>query len=468
MSQSDPDFQRKDLTFLQTRDLLEQAYAYSAEYLAGIGLRRAYPSKEAIQNLAVFDEPLPQTPTVGGDILKMLHQFGSPATTASAGGRYFGFVNGGTLPAALAARWLADSWDQNAAMFASSPLASRIETVCEKWLVELLNLPAGTAAGFVSGSSTATLCALAAARDALLRRQGWDPAENGLFSAPGIRVILSEQAHATVFKALAILGLGRAREERVPCDDLGRMIPSCMPALDDSCLVIAQAGNVNSGAFDPIGEICALAQTAGAWVHVDGAFGLWAACSRAKRYLTAGVEMADSWTVDAHKTLNAPYDCGIVLCRERSALLEAMQISGAYIPSTGERDGMHYTPEMSRRARAVDIWAALKSLGREGVEELVDRLCSLALRFANGLKAEGFDILNEVVFNQVLVRCETPEKTQKTLEYIQQSGDCWCGGTNWMGEPAIRISVCSWTTTENDIDRSIEAFVQGRSLASME
>ena len=467
MSQSDPDFQREDLAFSHTRELLQQASAYAAEYLAGIGLRRVYPSAEAIENLAVFDESLPQSPMDGWEILKMLHQFGSPATTASAGGRYFGFVNGGTLPVGLAARWLADSWDQNAAMFASSPLASRIETISEKWLVELLNLPAGTAAGFVSGSSTATLCALAAGRDEILRRQGWDAASDGLFSSPGIRVILSEQAHATVFKALAILGLGRARVETVPCDAQGRMIPSRMPALDGSCLVIAQAGNVNSGAFDPIGEICALARTAGAWVHVDGAFGLWAAGSRAKRHLTAGIEMADSWTVDAHKTLNAPYDCGIVLCRERSALLAAMQISGAYIPSTVERDGMHYTPEMSRRARAVDLWAALKSLGREGVEDLVDRLCSLALRFAQGLKVEGFEILNEVVFNQVLVRCETPDQTLRTLTNIQQSGDCWCGGTTWMGKPAIRISVCSWATTENDIDRSVEAFVQGRTLTNM-
>jgi len=467
MNQSDPDFQKEDLTSPHTRELLRQASAYATEYLAGIGLRKAYPSAEAIENLAVFDEPLPQSPTDGREILKMLHQFGSPATTASAGGRYFGFVNGGTLPAGLAARWLVDSWDQNAAMFASSPLASRIEAVCENWLVELLNLPAGTAAGFVSGSSTATLCALAAGRDEILRRQGWDAASDGLFSAPGFRVILSEQAHATVFKALAILGLGRARVESVPCDAQGRMIPSRLPALDGTCLVIAQAGNVNSGAFDPTGEICALARAAGAWVHVDGAFGLWAAGSRGKRHLTAGIEMADSWTVDAHKTLNAPYDCGIVLCRERSALLAAMQISGAYIPFTGERDGMHYTPEMSRRARAVDLWAALKSLGREGLEELLDRLCSLALRFAQGLKAEGFEILNEVVFNQVLVRCETPDQTLRTLTNIQQSGDCWCGGTTWMGESAIRISVCSWATTENDIDRSVEAFVQGRTLANL-
>ncbi len=467
MNQSNPDYQKEDLTYFRRRELLQKAGEYAAEYLAGMSQRRTYPSAEAIDNLVVFDEPMPQLPTDGWEILKTLHQFGSPATTASAGGRYFGFVNGATLPAALAARWLADAWDQNAAMFASSPLASRLETVCEKWLVELLGLPAGTAAGFVSGSSTATLCALAAARDDLLRRQGWNTAEKGLFSSPGIRVILSEQAHATVFKALAILGLGRARVESVPCDTQGRMITARMPALDETCLVITQAGNVNTGAFDPIGEICALARAAGAWVHVDGAFGLWAAGSRAMRHLTAGIEMADSWTVDAHKTLNAPYDCGIVLCRDRQALLSAMQISGAYIPSTGERDGMNYTPEMSRRARAVDLWAALKSLGREGLEELVDRLCGLALRFSQGLEVEGFEILNEVVFNQVLVRCETPDLTRKTLENIQQSGDCWCGGTTWMGEPAIRISVCSWASTENDIDRSIGAFVQGRALANL-
>ncbi len=465
MNHSDPDFHKKNLNSLHRSELLGQAMEYAVEYLAGVGEGRAYPSEEAIKNLVVFDEPLPQGPMEAGEILETLHRFGSPATTASAGGRYFGFVNGGTLPAALAARWLADSWDQNAAMFASSPLASRLETVCEKWLVELLGLPAGTAAGFVSGSSTATLCALAAGRDEILRRQGWNAASDGLFAAPAVRVILGEQAHATVYKALAIQGLGRSRVETVPCDEQGRMIPTRMPTLDGTCLVIAQAGNVNSGAFDPIGEICTLARAAGAWVHVDGAFGLWAAGSRAKRRLTAGIENADSWTVDAHKTLNAPYDCGIVLCRERETLLSAMQISGAYIPSTSERDGMHYTPEMSRRARAVELWAALKSLGREGVEELVDRLCGHAISFASGLKAEGFEILNEVVFNQVLVRCETPELTRSTLENIQRSGECWCGGTTWKGEPAIRVSVCSWATTESDIDRSVRAFVEGRALS---
>ncbi len=260
MNHNDPDFHKEIFNGSQRSELLQQAGEYATEYLAGLDQRRVYPSAEAIDNLAVFDEPLPQSPTDGREILKTLHKFGSPATTASAGGRYFGFVNGGTLPVALAARWLADSWDQNAAMFASSPVASRLEAVCEKWLVELLGLPAGTAAGFVSGSSTATLCALAAARDELLRRQGWDPASQGLFSAPAIRVILSEQAHASVYKALAILGLGRSRVETVPCDAQGRMITSRMPTLDGTCLVIAQAGNVNSGAFDPIEEICALAR----------------------------------------------------------------------------------------------------------------------------------------------------------------------------------------------------------------
>jgi glutamate/tyrosine decarboxylase-like PLP-dependent enzyme len=466
MKQSDPNVNEDTSQVNQQIELMQEAGGYAAEYLAGLDERRAYPSARAIEDLSVFDEPLPQSLTDGREILNILHRYGSPATSASGGGRYFGFVNGGTLPAALAARWLADAWDQNAAMFASSPVASRLETVCERWLVELFGLPPETAAGFVSGSSTATLCALAAGRDEILRRMGWDLAANGLFSAPVVRVILSEQAHASVYKALAILGLGRSRVETVPCDKQGRMIAARMPALDDTCLVIAQAGNVNSGAFDPIVEICALARATGAWVHVDGAFGLWAAGSRQKCHLVAGIENADSWAVDAHKTLNAPYDCGVVLCRERESLLSAMQISSAYIPSTAERDGMQYTPEMSRRARAVDLWAVLKSLGREGVEELVDLLCGLAISFASGLKAEGFEIINEVVFNQVLVRCDTSEQTLRTLENIQRSGECWCGGTTWMGEPAIRISVCSWATTESDIDRSVRAFVQGRALAN--
>ncbi len=447
---------------IQSKELFEQAKSQAFAYMNGVHDRNVYPTDQAIKNLAVFDEPFPAEPGDPAEILQRLHEYGSPATVAQTGGRYFGFVNGGSVPAALAARWLADVWDQNAGMYVSSPITSQLEATCEKWLVDLFGLPTSTAAGFVSGSSTAILSGLAAARNELLKRQGWDVNSDGLFGAPELRVVVGEQAHASVFKALALLGLGRRRVELVPADDQGRMLANKLPALDSHCLVIAQAGNVNSGAFDPFDEICGRAREAGAWVHIDGAFGLWAATSRNKNLLTMGIEQANSWSVDAHKTLNSPYDCGIVLCKNREALVNAMQATASYLHYSEQRDGMLYTPEMSRRARAVELWATLKSLGNEGLEQLVDRLCEHANMFAKELKARGFRILNEVVFNQVLVACDTPEITKATLENIQKSGECWCGSTTWNGEPVIRISVCSWATTEEDVDRTVSTFIDAR------
>jgi glutamate/tyrosine decarboxylase-like PLP-dependent enzyme len=346
-----------------------------------------------------------------------------------------------------------------------SPLASQLEAVCEQWIVELLHLPVGTAAGFLGGTSTSTLCGLAAGRNELLKRLGWDVNSDGLFGAPSLRIVLSEQAHASVFKSLGLLGLGKGRVERVPADAQGRMIADQLPMLDNRTLVIAQAGNVNTGAFDPIDGICDRAQVAGAWVHVDGAFGLWAAGSRTKRSLTRGLERADSWSVDAHKTLNAPYDCGIILCKHREVLVSALQTTAAYLLDSDTRDGMHYCLDMSRRARVVELWATLKFLGAAGVEQLVDRLCRYAELFAQRLELAGFRILNDVVFNQVLVACETPALTQATLGIIQRSGECWCGGSSWRNEPVIRLSVCSWATTVADIDRSVAMFVKARNLA---
>ena len=328
--------------------------------------------------------------------------------------------------------------------------------------MELFGLPKETVAGLGGGTSAATLCGLAAGRNMLLSRAGWDVNKQGLFGAPEIRVVLGRQAHATVFKALALAGLGNERVERVPVDAQGRMIAAEVPPLDDRTMVIVQAGNVNSGSFDPIDEICDQARKANAWVHVDGAFGLWAAGSAAKRHLVRGIERADSWSVDAHKTLNAPYDCGIILCRDRRALVDAMQATGSYIQYGERRDGMLTTPDMSRRARAVTLWATLKALGRGGVGELVDTLCERAVQFAERLRAEKFNVLNEVVFNQVLVACDKPDETKTTLERIQQSGECWCGPTVWNDAPAIRISVCSWATTKEDVERSVRAFVEAR------
>jgi glutamate/tyrosine decarboxylase-like PLP-dependent enzyme len=438
--------------------LLRQALGYAEDYVAGIGTKRVWPDQAAIAGLAAFDEALPEAPSSPEEMLELLHRNGSPATVAQTGGRFFGFVNGGAHPPAVAARWLADVWDQNAALHAMSPVVSTLEGVCERWLVDLLHLPASTALGLVSGTSTSLLCGLVAARDELLRRRDWDVSAKGLFGAPEIRVVLGSQAHGTVSKALSILGLGRERVEIVPSDDQGRMIADAMPALDPTTLVVAQAGNVNTGAFDPLADICAMARSAGAWVHVDGAFGLWAGASRARRHLYAGAEQADSWSADAHKTLNAPYDCGLVLCRDRRTLVSALQAAGSYIQISAHRDGMLFTPEMSRRARAVDLWATLKTLGRSGVEALVDRLCERAAQMAALLQADGFRVLNEVVFNQCLVACETPERTKDVLARIQASGECWCSGSVWNGEPAIRVSVCSWATTPEDVERSAVAF----------
>ena len=414
--------------------------------------------------MAVFREKLPDQPVDPYHVLEKLHQFGSPATVAQTGGRYFGFVNGGIVPTALAAKWLADVWDQNAALYVISPIVSVLEEVCEEWLVDLLGLPQNTAAGFVSGTSTASLCGLVAGRDYLLRKNGWDVSSRGLFGAPEIRVVLGAGAHSTVYKALSILGLGKDRLIQVPTDEQGRMRADLLPELDSNTLLILQAGNVNSGAFDPFIEICSKARAADAWVHIDGAFGLWAATSPRLKHLTAGIELADSWSVDAHKTLNAPYDSGLILCRHRDALTQALHMTGSYIIYSENRDGMLYSADMSRRARAVELWATLMALGRSGVAGLIEDLQQKAAFFADRLRQAGFSVLNEVCFNQVLVSSGDPQQTKELLKLIQASGECWCGGASWHGDDVIRVSVCSYRTTRQDIDRSIQAFVAARRM----
>ena len=445
--------------------IYRRALDYAGEYLAAQRERPPFPTPAALAALDQFDEALSAGSIAASDVLATLHRIGTPATTALNGGRYFGFVNGGVLPAALAARLLAVVWDQNAGLQIMSPIAAKLEAVCETWLVDLFDLPADTAMGLVSGTSVATLCGLLAARNAILGRAGWDVSDRGLFNAPPLRAVMSGAAHVTVRKALAILGIGTAQIELVPADDQGRFDAGALPPLDERTILILQAGNVNSGAFDPFLPLCQAANAAGAWTHIDGAFGLWARACASTAGLTAGIELADSWSVDAHKTLNAPYDCGIVLCRDRAALTRALQASDSYIPPSQGRDGMLYTPEMSRRARGIELWAALKSLGRSGIDQLVAQLCRRACQFAAELEAQGFLILNDVVFNQVLVACETPALTVRTLAQLQAGGECWCGGTEWRGEPAIRISVCSWATSEADVARSAAAIVWSRTTA---
>ena len=450
-----------------TQALLRQAVEYGCAYLGSLDERPPFPDAQALAALDTFNEPLPAQPTPPADVLRQLHRLGAPATTANAGGRYFGYVNGGALPAALAGRLLADCWDQNAALQLMSPLAAKLEAVCESWLLELLRLPEASAVGLVSGTSVASLCGLLAGRNALLSRAGWDVKQAGLFGAPALRAVISRSAHATIGKALAILGIGAAQTELVPVDAQGRMDLDALPPLDARTLLVLQAGNVNTGAFDPFTPLCLAARRAGAWVHVDGAFGLWARACAATQEQTAGVDLADSWSVDAHKTLNSPYDCGLIICRDRKALASALQANEAYIHFGEGRDGMLYTPDMSRRARSIELWAALKSLGRDGVDALVAQLCQRARQFAQELGALGFRILNDVVFNQTLVACEAPALTRRTLENVQANGECWCSGTMWRGEPAIRISVCSWMTSADDVQRAATAFATAREQAKL-
>jgi glutamate/tyrosine decarboxylase-like PLP-dependent enzyme len=459
------DFQSRMMREFTEKTPLDAAHAHAVEFLDRTLDRRAYPGPAEIDGLARFVEPLPEDGTDGRDVVDLLSRYGGPATVSSVGGRYFGLVVGGVLPAALGARWLADAWNQNTALYRLSPIGSKLESVCEDWLKALFKLPDETVAGFVSGSSVAILAGLAAARERIFRNRGWDLNAKGLRGAPPVRVVAGRHVHSTVVKAIAVLGLGVDSVEWVDVDDQGRILADKVPALDDGTILLLQAGNVNSGSFDPFQELCTRAEAAGTWVHVDGAFGLWAAASANLAHLTAGMERAHSWSADGHKTLNTPLDCGILLCRDREALTTALQMSGSYIVYSEERDGMLYTPEMSRRARAIEVWAALKNLGRRGVEELVDQLHARARQMAAELAGHGFDILNEVVFNQVLVACDDDALTERTIEHIQNSGECWVGGTKWHNRAAIRVSICSWATTAADIERSARAFRNARDQA---
>ena len=450
---------------LASKHLFEQAKQYAFDYIDSVNDRPVFPIDDALGNLAIFDEAVPETPQDGAEILKLLNDYGAPATTAMTGGRYFGFVNGNVITTASAARWMAGVWDQNAALYVMSPIAAKLEQVTEAWCADLLGLAPDTAMGLVGGTSVANMCGLAAGRHAILQKKGWDVNADGLFGAPPIRVIVNEQAHSSVWKGLALLGLGNQRVEKVAADDQGRMIVEELPELDDSCMLILQAGHVSSGSFDHFDEICDLANKAGAWVHIDGAFGLWAAVSKRLNVLTKGIEKADSWAVDGHKTLNTPYDCGIVLCKHRSALNAAMAATGSYIQPSDNRDSMFYTPDMSRRARSIELWATLKYLGRNGVEQLMDEMVARAQEFGAQLSAAGFSIQNEIVFNQCLVKCDSPEETAATLAHVQKSETMWCGGAEWSGEPAIRISVCSWMTTAEDVRLSVQALVEAREKA---
>jgi glutamate/tyrosine decarboxylase-like PLP-dependent enzyme len=443
------------------KDLLHDAAERSIRYLDSLGDRAVAPRPDAVAALTGFQTPLPEKATDPVEVLRQLDDLGSPATMAMAGPRFFGFVIGGALPATVAASWLATAWDQNAVLYNATPGIAVIEDVALGWLLDVLDLPRDAAGSFVTGTTVAHITALATARHSVLAKTGWNVEADGLFGAPPITVITGAEAHPTLFKALGVVGLGRRRVVQVPVDGQGRMRTDAMPRMSGPTIVCVQAGNLNTGAFDPIGDICDIAHEAGAFVHVDGAFGLWARASKEQAHLAAGIERADSWATDGHKWLNVPYDSGIAFVRDHDALRAAMAVTAEYLPTESpQRNPSDYTPELSRRARGVEVWAALKTLGRAGVEEMVARHCRQARRFAEGLSQAGFIILNEVVLNQVLVSFGDAERTARVIEGIQDDGTCWAGITIWQGKTAMRISVIGWNTTDDDVERSLEAMIR--------
>jgi glutamate/tyrosine decarboxylase-like PLP-dependent enzyme len=439
--------------------LLDDAAGRADRYLAGLPDRKIWPTETALAGLDRLLEPLQEQTVPPETVLALLDEIGSPATVASAGGRYFGYVVGGALPAALAANWLAGAWDQNAHHWAGSPIAARLEEVALQWIKDVAGLPAGTGGAFVTGASIANFCALAAARHALLARLGWDVEARGLYGAPEIQLIVGEEVHSTVLKAVSLLGFGRERVLRVPVDGQGRMRADALPPIAAPAIVCLQAGNVNTGACDPLADIIPSARAAGAWVHVDAAFGFWAVASPRTAPLVEGLALADSWATDAHKWLNVPYDCGVALVRDPAALQGAMGIRAAYLPDEDRREPSRFGPELSRRARGVEVWAALKHLGRSGLAELVERCCAHARRFAAALADAGHEILNDVVLNQVLVSFGDDARTSRVIAAVQADATCWCTGTVWQGRVAMRVSVSSWATTDEDVGRSLEAIL---------
>ncbi len=441
-------------------DLLHDAAHRAIAYLDGIRERNVAPDANAVAALDALDLSLPKEPRAAEEVIALLDRYGSPATMGMAGPRFFGFVIGGSAPASLAANWLATAWDQNTGLYNITPATARIEQTALRWLIELLDLPRDCGGAFVTGATVANFVALAAARHAVLERVGWKVEADGLFGAPPITVVIGAEAHPTLIKSLGLLGLGRNRVVKVPADAQGRLRVDTLPSVSGPTIVCAQIGNVNTGAFDAVAEI---RKRIGkdAWLHVDGAFGLWARVAPTRAKFAEGIEVADSWATDAHKWLNVPYDSGLAFVRDADALRAAMAITAEYLPTQSPwRNPSDYTPELSRRARGVDIWAVLLNLGRSGVTEMIERNCRQARRFAEGLSAAGFDIFNEVVLNQVLVSFGDADRTQRVIAAIQADGTCWCGGTVWQGKTAMRISVCSWATTDGDIERSIEAITR--------
>ena len=453
--------------------LLHRVADYGEEFLGSLDSRPIGESATVDELRTALDLPLPDGPTEPERVVDALIEAAEPGVVAMPSGRYFGFVIGGALPAAVAADWLTSIWDQNAGLYVGGPSAAVVEEVAGRWVTELLGLPAGASFAFVTGCQMANVTALAAARHAVLERHGCDVARDGLQGAPPLRVVVGEERHVTVDRALRLLGIGSTQLVVVPADDQGRMradaLEDALAGLDGPTIVCAQAGNVNTGSFDPLPRIADAAEAANAWLHVDGAFGLWAAASPELRHLTAGVERADSWATDGHKWLNVPYDSGIICCAHPDAHRAAMGAEASYLiqaDAGGPRDQMDWTPEFSRRARGFPVYAAIRSLGRSGIAGMVERCCAHARRFAELLGgADAVEVLNDVVLNQVLVRFGDDDAlTREAVRRVQQDGTCWLSGTTWHGVAAMRISVSNWQTSEADVERSAAAILRAASL----
>jgi glutamate/tyrosine decarboxylase-like PLP-dependent enzyme len=447
------------------RDLLRRTAELAGDFLGTLDERPVFPTARVEDLAATLGGQLPEEPSEALEVVEFMARAVEPGVVATPGPRYFGYVIGGAVPAALAADWLTSTWDQCAGFGALGLSASVVEEIAGGWLKELFGLPASASYAFTTGCQMAHVTALAAARHDVLARKGWDVRELGLAGSPPIAVVAGAQRHVTLDRALRLIGIGGAQIRVVPADDQGRMEPeslrSALVGLDGPVIVCAQAGEVNTGAFDALPEIVAITRETDAWLHVDGAFGLWAAASPARRSLVAGVEGADSWAADAHKWLNVPYDCGLVFCARPSAHSAAMTARAAYFEGADQwsRDAFDWTPESSRRARAFTVYATLRSLGRSGVEDLVERCCEHAREFADRIvRVPGCTLLNEVVLNQVLFRFEDDDTTTAALAAVQASGEAWMGGTMWDGRPAIRISVSNWRTTSDDVERTVAAF----------
>ena len=448
--------------------LLQRAHDHALEFLRALPKRHVGARATRDELLKIYRAPLSESGEDGKRVLDLLASGAERGTVATAGPRFFGFVIGGSLPVAVAADWITSAWDQNSGLFVASPIVSVLEEVAGEWLLDLFDLPRTSSVGFVTGGQMANFTGLAAGRDAVLRRAGYNVEEQGLIGAPQVNIVLSAEAHITIYASLRLLGFGSKKVRLVEADDQGRMradaLRKVLAGTEGPTIVCAQVGNVNTGAIDPVREIATIAHERGAWVHVDGAFGLWGRASRDRRSLLDGVELADSWATDAHKWLNVPYDNGIVIVKDSAAHRASMTVSAEYLEQTvgAERDELDWVPEFSRRGRGITVYAALRTLGRQGVESLVDDLCARARQMADLLRKEKtVRILNDIVLNQVLVRFgDDDETTRRVVAEAQKEGTCWMAGTTWHRMAAMRISVSNWATSEDDIARSAEAILR--------